>query len=110
MPFETSPLSVSTLIRDLDDLLDPGAFHDLGPNGLQVPADVSIVGFDDIQLAGHVNPPLTTLRQDKVGLGTEAGKALMALIDGKTGPPEGVTLPVELIARGSTTAPRSGQS
>ena len=37
MPFETSPLSVSTLIRDLDDLLDPGAFHDLGPNGLQVP-------------------------------------------------------------------------
>ena len=37
MPFETSPLSVSTLIRDLDDLLDPGAFKDLGPNGLQVP-------------------------------------------------------------------------
>jgi len=37
VPFETSPLSVSTLIRDLDDLLDPGAFHDLGPNGLQVP-------------------------------------------------------------------------
>ena len=37
MPSETSPLGVSTLIRDLDDLLDPGAFSDLGPNGLQVP-------------------------------------------------------------------------
>ena len=37
MPFETSPTSVHTLIRDLDDLLDPGAFSDLGPNGLQVP-------------------------------------------------------------------------
>ncbi len=37
MPFQTSPTSVHTLIRDLDDLLDPGAFADLGPNGLQVP-------------------------------------------------------------------------
>jgi dinuclear metal center YbgI/SA1388 family protein len=35
--FETSPVGVSVLIRDLDDLLDPGAFNDLGPNGLQVP-------------------------------------------------------------------------
>jgi dinuclear metal center YbgI/SA1388 family protein len=37
VPFETSPVSLPTLIRDLDDLLDPGAFSDLGPNGLQVP-------------------------------------------------------------------------
>ena len=37
MPFETSPVSVVALIRDLDDLLDPGAFSDFGPNGLQVP-------------------------------------------------------------------------
>ena len=37
MPLETSPADVFTLIRDLDDLLVPGAFSDLGPNGLQVP-------------------------------------------------------------------------
>jgi LacI family transcriptional regulator len=99
-----------TAVVAASDLMALGAIRAVAEAGLEVPADVSIVGFDDIQLAGHVHPPLTTLRQDKVGLGTEAGKALMALIDGKTGLPEGVTLPVELIARGSTTAPRSGQN
>ena len=37
MPFETSPVSISELIAFLDGLLDPGAFEDYGPNGLQVP-------------------------------------------------------------------------
>ena len=37
MPFETSPVGISELIRTLDELLDPGAFSDMGPNGLQVP-------------------------------------------------------------------------
>ena len=42
------------------------------------PRDLSVVGFDDIQLADHMNPPLTTLRQDKAGLGVAAGTALCA--------------------------------
>ena len=37
MPFETSPIDISELIAFLDGLLDPGAFEDYGPNGLQVP-------------------------------------------------------------------------
>jgi dinuclear metal center YbgI/SA1388 family protein len=37
MPFETSSVSISQLIQTLDELLDPGAFEDMGPNGLQVP-------------------------------------------------------------------------
>jgi LacI family transcriptional regulator len=90
------------------DLMALGAIRAVAEAGRSVPDDVSIVGFDDIQLAGHVHPPLTTLRQDKAGLGAEAGRALMALIDGETDLPEAVTLPVELIVRGSTTAPPSG--
>ena len=90
------------------DLMALGAIRAVAEAGRSVPDDVSIVGFDDIQLAGHVHPPLTTLRQDKAGLGAEAGRALMALIDGQTDLPEAVTLPVELIVRGSTTAPPSG--
>jgi dinuclear metal center YbgI/SA1388 family protein len=41
-PFETSPVSIASLISALDDLLDPGAFSDLGPNGLQVPGRETI--------------------------------------------------------------------
>jgi LacI family transcriptional regulator len=97
-----------TAVVTASDLMALGAIRAVAEAGLSVPHDVSIVGFDDIQLAGHVNPPLTTLRQDKAGLGAEAGRALIALIDGKTDLPEAVTLPVELIVRGSTAAPPSG--
>ena len=37
MPFETSPVSISAVLGTLDELLDPGAFDDMGPNGLQIP-------------------------------------------------------------------------
>jgi LacI family transcriptional regulator, galactose operon repressor len=97
-----------TAVVAASDLMALGAIRAAAEAGRSVPGDVSIVGFDDIQLAGHVHPPLTTLRQDKAGLGAEAGRALMALIDGETDLPEAVTLPVELIVRGSTTAPPSG--
>ena len=70
-----------------------------------VPEDLSVVGFDDIQLAGHVNPPLTTLRQDKARLGAAAGDALVAADRRRSRPrPDAMTLPVELVVRGSTAA------
>jgi LacI family transcriptional regulator len=97
-----------TAVVTASDLMALGAIRAMAEAGLSVPHDVSIVGFDDIQLAGHVHPPLTTLRQDKAGLGAAAGRALMALIDGETDLPQVVTLPVELIVRGSTAAPPSG--
>ena len=78
-----------------------GAIRAAAERGLQVPDDLSVVGFDDIQLAPHVNPPLTTLRQDKLGLGAAAGDALVARIAGDPGSPPLRTLPVELIVRGS---------
>jgi LacI family transcriptional regulator len=82
-----------------------GAVHAAAELGLRVPEDVSIVGFDDIQLAPHLNPPLTTLRQDKLGLGAAAGEALIARINGDDARPPRRTLPVELIVRGSTAPP-----
>jgi LacI family transcriptional regulator len=67
-----------------------------------VPGDVALVGFDDILLAGHTQPALTTLRQDKQGLGAAAGEALVALMEGDGDAQAAVTLPVELVERGST--------
>ena len=96
-----------TAVVAASDLMALGAIRAVAEAGGGVPQDVSVIGFDDIQLAGHVHPPLTTLRQDKAGLGAEAGRALLALIDGKADTPAVMTLPVELVVRGSTTSPPS---
>ena len=70
-----------------------------------MPDDVSLVGFDDIQLAALMQPPLTTIRQDKAGLGNAAAEALTRMVDAPEAAPAVVTLPVELVPRASTGAP-----
>jgi LacI family transcriptional regulator len=92
-----------TAVFAASDMMALGAIRAAGDLGLNVPADVSVIGFDDIQLADHMNPPLTTVRQDKAGLGVAAGAALVRLIEGQqddVGP--STVLPVELVRRGST--------
>jgi LacI family transcriptional regulator len=80
-----------------------GAIRAAGDAGLSVPADVSVIGFDDVQLADHMNPPLTTVRQDKAGLGGAAGSALMRMIEGdEDGVTKRTVLAVDLVRRGST--------
>jgi LacI family transcriptional regulator len=92
-----------TAVFAASDMMALGAIRAAGDAGLAVPADLSVVGFDDIQLADHMNPPLTTLRQDKAGLGAAAGSALMRLIEGDDEVVQPSTvLSVELIRRGST--------
>jgi LacI family transcriptional regulator len=61
-----------------------------------------VIGFDDIQLADHMNPPLTTVRQDKAGLGAAAGTALVRMISGDEEVTPSTVLAVELVRRGST--------
>jgi LacI family transcriptional regulator len=94
-----------TAIFAAADMMAIGAVRAAADLGLRVPEDVSIVGFDDIQLAPHLNPPLTTLRQDKLGLGVAAGEALIARINGEDPRPPLHMLDVELVVRGSTAAP-----
>jgi len=94
-----------TAIFAAADMMAIGAVRAAAELGLSVPQDVSIVGFDDIQLASHLNPPLTTLRQDKLGLGATAGEALIARIAGDGDRPPLRILPVELIVRSSTARP-----
>src|SRR4051812_45130551 len=95
-----------TAVFAASDMMALGAIRAAGDAGLNVPADVSVIGFDDIQLADHMNPPLTTVRQDKAGLGVAAGTALVRLIDGEQDAVSSTVLAVELIRRGSTR-PRS---
>jgi DNA-binding LacI/PurR family transcriptional regulator len=94
-----------TALVCVNDLMAVGALRELRARGLRVPEDVSVTGFDDIQLARYLHPSLTTIRQEKSRLGTEAGRSLLRHVNGEADVPTVVTLPVELIARGSTAPP-----
>ena len=64
-----------------NDLIASGAIAECALRGLRVPADVSIIGFDDIPLAAKLNPPLTTIRQDRIELGKCGFFTLNSLIN-----------------------------
>jgi LacI family transcriptional regulator len=83
------------------DLMAVGAMKAVREASLSVPKDVAVVGFDDIQLASLLEPSLTTIRQDKVGLGGAAARALLEQIENPELTPAALTLPVELIVRAS---------
>jgi DNA-binding LacI/PurR family transcriptional regulator len=82
------------------DLLALGALRGARSLGLEPPADLSVVGFDDIPEAARSQPPLTTIRQPLVEKGSIAGDRLFALLDGTAA--SDAVLPVELIVREST--------
>lgn len=71
--------------------------------GLRVPQDLSVTGYDDIELAGHLNPPLTTVRGDPRTWGRAAAAALLALVDGAE-PGDTDLPPATFVPRGSTAA------
>ncbi|HUZ18078.1 MAG TPA: LacI family DNA-binding transcriptional regulator [Spirochaetia bacterium] len=60
------------------DLVALGALHAVRSAGLSVPRDVSVVGFDDIDMACHANPPLTTISPPKYEMGAQAVELLVA--------------------------------
>ena len=86
------------------DLLAIGAMRALQDSGLSVPGDVSVVGFDDIPLATHVSPALTTVQQDLRKAGEGLVDGIIALIEGKVF--ESVLMPPSLIVRDSCGARR----
>jgi LacI family transcriptional regulator len=97
-----------TAVFAASDLMAAGAIRAIEQAGLAVPADVAVVGFDDIQLAAMMQPALTTIRQDKLGLGSAAAEALLRMIERDGAPPPGITLPVELVVRASSGKKRRG--
>lgn len=66
-----------------NDLTAVGAMQAVRAAGLAVPADVSIMGYDDIDLAAYLDPPLTTMAQQKLELGRRAMSLVLDLLDGK---------------------------
>ena len=91
------------------DLMAAGCVRAAEEHGVRIPGDVALVGFDDIQLAAMMQPALTTIRQDKNGLGATAGESLLRMIDQTDAVPPVATLPVELVVRDSSGARRTSR-
>ncbi|HEX5590440.1 MAG TPA: LacI family DNA-binding transcriptional regulator [Candidatus Limnocylindrales bacterium] len=86
------------------DVVALGAMRGLREAGLVIPRDVSVVGFDDIALAEHFDPPLTSVRVPARAIGEAAGRVLVDRIAGQVVPVRTI-LPTELVIRESTATP-----
>lgn len=84
-----------------NDLLGSGALLEALGSGLRVPADISIAGMDDLEIASHLTPALTTVHLPTEELGEEVAVNLLTLMAGGRCPPR-VELPIELVVRAST--------
>jgi LacI family transcriptional regulator len=92
-----------SLVVCANDAVAVGAIRALRAAGWRVPADVSVIGFDDVPWSEFIEPALTTVRQPLPALGAAAVEILHARITGPSdGPPRHETLPVELVVRRST--------
>jgi DNA-binding LacI/PurR family transcriptional regulator len=81
------------------DLMAIAAMDTIRDNGKRVPEDVAVVGYDDLSIAEHSNPPLTTIRQNVSLAGKLLAQNLIQYL--QTGMVTNVTIPVELIVRKS---------
>ena len=88
-----------TALLTSQNLITGGAVHALREAGRQ--QDVAVVGIDDLTLADALEPAVTVVAQDPIGLGHAAADLLFARLDGKKGPPKQVLMPTKLIVRGS---------
>ena len=91
-----------TALVALNDLLAMGAIQAASEIGLNIPDDVSIVGFDDIPLAKAFTPPLTTVRNDANQAGQVAVDLLLRRLREPESPIQKKLLPVQLVIRRST--------
>lgn len=82
------------------DLMARGALIELQREGVSVPDEVAVVGFDDSPVASSVSPPLTTIRQPSRDQGAAMADVLLQVLAGQN-PPRETVLPLELVVRES---------
>jgi len=94
-----------TAIFAANDDTAMGLIHGLHERGFDVPGDISVTGFDDVPLARHFLPPLTTVRQDFRSVGSAVVEVLRAAIE-KREIPQLTRIPTEIVERESSGTPR----
>jgi len=95
---------IPTAVICANDYLAAGALIEAKAAGLSVPADISITGFDDVELAGQMDPPLTTVSVPAREMGQATARFILDTLEKGTAtlPPP---LKAELLIRGSTAPP-----
>jgi LacI family transcriptional regulator len=95
---------VPTAVICLNDALAFGAILEAKSQGLQLPEDLSIMGFDDLDFAAELSPSLTTIRVPSAEIGATAADFLLAQLDERQ-MPRLLEIPANLVVRGSTAPP-----
>ena len=115
-PFQAGSEGVELLLRHdpsaivfYNDLEAIGALRTLSDRGIKVPDDLSVVGFDDLEVSAFVTPPLTTMYQPREDMGRLATEQLLKIIAGDVTDRRADTA-CTLVVRRSTAAPRAGRS
>jgi LacI family transcriptional regulator len=93
--------SLPTAIITANDMMALGVMQECRAAGVQIPRDISIIGFDDIAFASLASPPLTTVCLPRVELGRRAVEALLMTIDEPTHQGVQLHIPTYLVKRGS---------
>lgn len=91
-----------TALCAVNDSMAIGAIRAARGCGRSVPGDLSVIGFDDISWAALNDPPLTTVRISRVAMGKEVAHRLLTVLEDSDLLPSEITVPVELVKRGST--------
>jgi LacI family transcriptional regulator len=94
-----------TALVSYDDIAAIGAIRAIRDQGMRVPEDISVVGFDDIQSAAFQNPSITTIRQPLHEMGTIAARILLQRVRGQSAAPQVLPVLPELVIRESTCPP-----
>ena len=92
----------------MNDLLALALYAAAQQVGLRIPDDLAVVGFDDLDLAAALAPPLTTVAQDPFRIGVEAALLLLARIGGEASSIRQIRLPTRLVIRQSSNPPAVG--
>ena len=95
-----------TAIFTASNFMTIGALRAFRELDIVLPRDLSLVAFDDFELLSLYDPPVTAVAQPVRQLGREAGKLLLARMQGDLGKPRRLRLPTELIVRASSEALR----
>lgn len=105
-----APRDRPTAVIAYNDMMALGVLHAIRAHHLRVPEDISVIGTDDIAIAAHANPPLTTISQPKYRMGRMAVQVLQRMIQGRPPPEEGYTLLETALIVRESTAPVSNST